>query len=550
MTTRPLPAPPLAAAPASAPAPLTAAGLAVLLIAVMPVNFVFGSVNVLADAIGHDLGTGPAGQQLVLASYTTAFAAGLVVSGRIGDRCGRRRMLRIGGLAMAVISIATAFAPGLASVVVLRVLLGIGAGLLTPQVLATIQTTARGAARSRGLMLFAAVSGVSTVLGQIVAGIVATALPEDLGWRAVQVLTGLLALIGVLALRAVPATRSPHPLELDAPGSTVLGAALLLLVVPLTIGPSSGWPAWSLGALVAGVLLLAAFWALQLRSERAGRIPVVPPSVLRIVVVRRGLVMALLFFTTYGAMLYELAALAQSRYAMGPMGPAVLVLGFGIAFIATSALLPRVVPGAGERTMLRAGLVQSLILLAIAGLAATGHDDLATLQWALIPMGVAQACMFGPVLTTVLSRAPQEAAGTVGGLFATVQQLGLSLGVALLGGLFWSLAGHDAAGGAAGAAAGRSAADAAASMDLALGVVFAVHALCALVFAALARSLVALPADTAPVVDTALAADGASVADTAPTADAAPVVSAAPVAGAARVVSAAPTAPASGRPAG
>src|SRR5690606_1383234 len=134
-------------------------GLAVLLLAVMPVNAVFGSVNVLASAIGRDLGIGAAGQQLVLAAYTTAFAASLVVSGRIGDRWGRRRVLRLGALTMAVVSIATALVPGPASAVVLRVLLGLGAGLLTPQVLATIQTTARGAARSRGLMLFAAVSG-------------------------------------------------------------------------------------------------------------------------------------------------------------------------------------------------------------------------------------------------------------------------------------------------------------------------------------------------------------------------------------------------------
>ncbi|MFC7375282.1 MFS transporter [Brachybacterium sp. GCM10030268] len=466
----------------STPQELTSRGLAVLLIAYMPVNFTFGSLNVLADAIGSDLGVGGAGQQLVLAAYTTTFAATLVIAGRLGDRWGRRRLLLIGALAMAALSCAAAVVPDLVSTVVLRVALGIAAGLLTPQVLSTIQSTSTGAMRTRGVMIFAAMAGVSTVLGQLVSGVVATTLPEHLGWRAVQVLTGLIALVGVLGLRWVPRSRSSAPLAMDATGASLLGASLLLIVVPLTIGRSAGWPLWAFLAFGAGIVLLALFWTQQRRAERSGIMPVVPPSVLGITVVRRGLLMALLFFTTYGAFLYELSALAQTRYGMGPLGPALLVLGFGITFVATSVALPRLVPGAGQRTMLRAAMAQTVILLLIAVLAGTGHDDLASLQWALIPLGVAQACMYGPVLHTVLSRAPQWAAGVASGLFTTCQQLGLSLGVALLGGLFWSLAG--------------SAGDAA-RMDRSLMVVFCVHAVCAVAFALLARSLAAHRAEDA-----------------------------------------------------
>ncbi len=462
-------------APAAAPpvqAALTGWGLAVLLISYAPVNFTFGAVNVLADALGRDLGADGAGRQLVLAAYTTAFAASLVIAGRLGDRWGRRRLLLIGGLGVAVLSAATGLAPDLSTAVMLRVLLGIAAGLLTPQVLATIQSAASGTARSRGLMLFVAVSGASTVVGQISAGALAAALPEHVGWRAVQVLTGLIALVGVAGLRLVPRTRSTAPLSLDAAGAAVLAASLLAIVVPLTLGRSLHWPLWTVLSLVAGAGLLAWFWALQSRAERAGVVPVVPPSVLRLTVVRRGLLMTLLFFTTYGALLYELSAFAQLRYTQGALGPALLVLGFGIAFIATSLALPRLLPAAGERTMAAAGLAQAATLSVIALLIASGHHDMASLQWALIPLGAIQALMFGPVLQTVLSRAPQWAAGVSSGLFATVQQLGLTLGVALLGGLFWSLAGP-----------------AQEHAQSALSTVVWIHAGSALVFVALARSL-------------------------------------------------------------
>ena len=487
----PSPVPGTATSPATpadpaAPAalrPLTALGLAVLLISYAPVNFTFGSVNVLADAIGRDLRADAAGQQLVLAAYTTAFAATLVIAGRLGDRWGRHRLLLIGGLGVAMISIATAFAPDLTSAVTLRVLLGIAAGLLTPQVLATIQSTSSGPSRARGLMLFVAVSGASTVVGQIAAGAVASALPEHVGWRAVQILTGLIALAGVVGLRAVPRTRSSTPLSLDAMGASALGASLLLIVVPLTLGRSLGWPSWTVLSLLVGVALLAAFWALQRRAERRGTVPVVPPSVLRLTTVRRGLLMTLLFFTTYGAFLYELSAFAQLRYTLGTLGPALLVLGFGIAFIAASLALPRLIPAADERTMTAAGLAQAVLLAAIALLVATGHHDIASLQWALVPLGLAQALMFGPVLQTVLSRTPPWAAGVSSGLFATVQQLGLTLGVALLGGLFWTLAGPEQE-----------------HLEHALVTVLWIHGGCALLFVALARSLRA-HRETAPTAE-------------------------------------------------
>ncbi len=451
---------------------LTPRGLAVLLAAYLPVNFTFGSVNVLAEAVGRDLGAGAAGQQLVLSAFTIAFAASLVVGGRLGDRYGRRRTLAIGAIGVAALSLATAFAPDLASAIAARVVLGVAAGLLTPQVLSTIQATASGALRVRGLTLFAAMSGVSTVLGQVTGGIVASALPEHVGWRAVQVLTGLLAAVPLVWLRSIPDTRSSAPLALDGAGAALLGCGLLLAVLPLTVGRATGWPAWTLGALASGIIALTAFAWHQRRAERRGILPVVPPSVVRIAVVRRGLLMTLLFFTTYGAFLYELSALAQGRFGTGPLGAAIVVLGFGLSFVATSVALPRILARAGDRTMVFAGLAQAALLLAVTGLELAGAADLVTLQIVLIPLGAAQALMYGPVMQTVLSRSPEWAAGVASGLFTTVQQLGLSIGVAVLGGVFWSVAGTDPSG-----------------LDRGIGVAFAIHAACALAFALLARTL-------------------------------------------------------------
>ncbi|WP_084502748.1 MFS transporter [Microbacterium indicum] len=445
-------------------------GLAALILAYIPVNFTFGSVNVLADDIGSDLRAGAAGQQLVLAAYTTAFAATLVIAGRLGDRMGRRRLLAIGSAGVVVLSVATALAPNLATAVALRVLLGVAAGLLTPQVLSTIQATAHGALRTWGLMLFTAMSGVATILGQLAAGALGSLLSAHDGWRAVQIATAAIAALGLAGLVAVPESRSDAALALDGSGAATLGASLLLVVVPLTLGPTLGWPVWAVVVLVAGAALLVAFGAQQARSERRGRLPIVPPSVLRITVVRRGLLMTLLFFTTYGAMLYELSALAKARFGMGALGAALLVLGFGLAFVAVSISMPRLLPVLGAHTMTVAAVAQAVVLAALGALAIAGADGFWAYEIVLVPLGVTQAMMFGPVLQTVVTRAPEWAGGVASGLFTTMQQLGLTLGVAVLGGVFW--------------ATERSA-----GLDPALGLVFGIHALCALVFAALARSI-------------------------------------------------------------
>ncbi|MFF8499711.1 MFS transporter [Streptomyces anulatus] len=443
---------PTAHAGASHPArALTGAGLAVLLVAYLPVNMTFGSVNLLEPAITDDLGVTVSGGQLVLSAYTTAFAATLVVAGRLGDRFGRRRLLAVGAGAFGVASVLAALAPNLVTLVALRAVLGIAAGLFTPQILSTIQSTAPEKLRALGVTLFAAVSGIATVTGQLLAGAVAQAAGDHCGWRLVQMLTGAIGAAALFALRTVPESRSTAPLALDLRGAALLGAGLLLVVVPLTLGTSAGGPAPVLAMLAAGGAVLAVFVRSQRAAERRGELPVVPPSVLRTPAVRQGLIMTLLFFTGYGAFLYEFSALCQGAFGVDAWGAVVLLLGFGAAFVVTALALPAVERRTGRWTMTGAAIVQAAVLLGLAfTVNGTDGGSPSALQPLLIVLGVTQALMYGPVLRTVLSRTPTWAAGVAGGLFTTLQQLGLGLGVALLGGVFHAVATATAGGPATG----------------------------------------------------------------------------------------------------
>jgi MFS family permease len=466
---------------------LTAGGLAVLLLGFLPVNFTFGAVNLLVPAIVTDLDAGPSGGPLVLSAYTTTFAAGLVVSGRLGDRYGRRRLLAVGLVAFGALAVLTGLAQDVVTLVALRAALGLAAGLFTPQVLTSIQATAPDRLRTRGIILFTAAGAIASIAGQVVAGAIAVSLPEHLAWRVVQTVTGAIALLALPGLRAVPESRSPAPLGLDLRGAALLGGGLVALVVPLTLGPTAGWPAWSVGLLATAAVALTAFGFAQRATERRGGLPVVPPSVLRVAVVRIGLIMTLLFFVSYGAFLYEVSEYSQTVWGADGWGVAMLTLGFGGGFLVAALLLPGVLGRVGPRIMVYAASGQAVALIAIA--LVTGLDDGRSaplvLQPLLVVLGAAQAFMYGPALQTVLSRTPDWAAGVAGGLLTTLQQLGIGLGVALLGGLFHAVAG--AAGGTAGGTAAASATGSGSGLTVGLVAAFAVQAGCAVVFASLAH---------------------------------------------------------------
>lgn len=497
-TALPVPAIPSTADPDSAPNPapnpasartLTAGGLAALLLAFLPVNFTFGAVNLLVPAITADLGTGPSGGQLVLSAYTTTFAAGLVVSGRLGDRYGRRRLLMIGLIAFGVLAVLTGLAQSAAALVALRAALGLAAGLFTPQVLTSIQATAPDRLRTRGIILFTAAGAVASIAGQVVAGAIAVSLPEHLAWRAVQVVTGLIALLALPGLRAVPESRSPAPLGLDLRGALLLGGGLVALVVPLTIGPTAGWPAWSLGLLGVAAVTLTAFAFAQRATERRGGLPVVPPSVLRVAVVRSGLLMTMLFFVSYGAFLYEISQYARTAWGADGWDVALVTLGFGGGFLVAALLLPGILGRVGPQIMVYAASGQALALLGIALVVGLdgGPGAPPALQPLLVALGAAQALMYGPALQTVLSRTPDWAAGVAGGLLTTLQQLGIGLGVALLGGLFHAVT--AAAGGPDGGTAAADVTGSGSGLAVGLVVVLTAHAACAVVFALLAHGV-------------------------------------------------------------
>ncbi len=203
-------------------------------------------VNVAAPAIRHDLGISGALLQLVIAGYVLAYAVLLVTGARLGDDYGYRRVFVIGVTVFTLASLACGLAPGTAVLIVARVVQGIGAALVVPQVLSLIQRTFEGAERARAVGYYSMILGLAVVIGQLLGGVIVTVDILGLSWRPaflINVPIGLAVLL--LARTVLPAARGSVKRKLDVAGVVVLTLAMVLVVVPLTFGHEVDWPPWT-----------------------------------------------------------------------------------------------------------------------------------------------------------------------------------------------------------------------------------------------------------------------------------------------------------------
>jgi Major Facilitator Superfamily len=246
----------------------------------------------------------------------------------------------------------------------------------------------------------------------------------------------------VLALRSVPETRSANPAKVDLPGTALLAAALLSLLLPLMEGRAVGWPWWTWTLLAAFPFLVAAFITVERRAEQAGTVPLIPFSLLRINGLRTGLTMAVPFFAGFGGFMLVMAIALQQGLSEGPIASGLAMVPMAVGFFAASLAGPRLLNRFGSKVIRTGAIVQAVGLVVLTLTVGTDWSGLSPLV--LLPgmaiAGTGQGLVMPPLIRLVLSEIPSERAGVGGGMLATTQQSSLALGVATLGTLFLTLA--------------------------------------------------------------------------------------------------------------
>ncbi|MCX4832707.1 MFS transporter [Streptomyces sp. NBC_01016] len=414
----------------------------VLLGAALPLIDFF-IVNVALPTIGRDLSASEPVLELVVAGYGIAYAVLLVLGGRLGDLIGRRRLFLGGMAAFGLTSLACGLAPTAWTLVLARVAQGAASAAMLPQVLATIQATTAGTRRAKAMSMYGATAGLSMVAGQVLGGVLVSADLFGSGWRSVFLVNvPVVVLALVLAVRTVPETRSDRPEPVDVPGTVLLALALMALLAPLTEGRAAGWPLWTWMSLAAFPGLAYAFYAVERRADRAGQTPLIPPSLLQLVSLRRGLMMVVPFSIGFSGFMFVIAVALQQGERLGATSAGLALAPMAAVFFVASLAGPRLVARWGTRVVTAGGLLQAAGIVLIALAAWRTWPDLGVLQ--LLPgaalAGAGQALQLPIIFRIILSEVPTERAGVGSGVMTTTQQASLALGVATLGTLFLSLA--------------------------------------------------------------------------------------------------------------
>ncbi len=426
--------------------------LAVTTITVVIITLDNTVLNVSIPTILRDFNTTLPSLQWVITGYALTFATLLLVGGRLGDLYGHRRIFIIGAALFTLGSLVASESTGVPTLVLGEAIIeGIGASLMLPATLAILSRTFTGHERSAAFGVWGAAGGTAAVLGPVVGGFLTT----NYSWRwcfRINVIIAPLAIIGAVIFMKRD-ERNEHRSPVDLPGALLVASGMFLLVFGLSEGGTYGWwkpieaftvagqrvwrssQAFSIVpvAIAAAILILALFVRIERRKERDGGDPLFEFGQLRHRAFRYGLIVTVTMSIGQFGLAFVLPIFLQDGKHLSAAENGLWQLPTGI-FVATGAHLgSRLTRRFGVTPVVRAGL---LLLIAGFGYVATVISGELTF-WQLLPglalYGVGVAFATTQLTNVVLFDVDRDKSGVAGGANSTARQLGLAIGVAVIG---------------------------------------------------------------------------------------------------------------------
>jgi EmrB/QacA subfamily drug resistance transporter len=421
--------------------------LVILLLAAFMNLLDISIVNIAIPSIQRNLHASYADVQWALAAYTLAYAVVLITGGRLGDAYGRKRLFLIGVTGFTVMSALCGAAQSPGQLIACRVIQGAMGAIMIPQVLSVIQVIFPAGERIKALAAFGVTAGLGTVSGPLLGGLLTQHNLFGLGWRPIFLIN---VPVGILAVAAsavlVRESRAPRRPRLDPGGVLLITAALLLLLYPLVQGRQLGWPLWTFVAMAASVPAAGLFvWYERAKDRRDGS-PLVQLSLFSQRAFSIGIAIAITFFLGVTSFALILTLFLQIGLGFTPLHAGLTFLPFSGGVLVASAAAARLAPRFGRGVTMTGALVMAA---GMAGLIATvARYGVAVTTAELVPglivAGLGMGTVLAPLADILLAGVDRQHAGSASGLFNTSIQLGASIGIALIGVIFFGLLGSQA----------------------------------------------------------------------------------------------------------
>jgi EmrB/QacA subfamily drug resistance transporter len=395
--------------------------------------------NVALPSISNSTGAGPSQLQWIVSGYTLAFGLVPVLAGRLGDDHGRRLMFQVGVAGFALTSALSGLAPTAEILIVARVFQGISGGLINPQVSGLIQQMFRGEERGRAFGALGTTVGMGTALGPLAGGALIALGGPDLGWRLVffiNIPVGIVVLL--LARRFLPQTPATGSHRLDVIGSLTLGAATFCVLFGAVQFELFGSSVVLLA--IPALVLLFLFWRRERRLTREELDPLVDLRLFRRPSYTAGVVLALAYFPAMAGLPLVLALYFQRGLGFSALHSALGVTAFAVGSAVSAQTAGRFVTRVG-RPLIVAGtstFAAGAIAMALAAHSAPDEHAILVLAGPLFVMGLGSGAVITPNQALTLADVDPVAGSTAGGVLQTAQRVGLAIGQAVIGAVFFS----------------------------------------------------------------------------------------------------------------
>jgi EmrB/QacA subfamily drug resistance transporter len=384
-------------------------------------------VNVALPAIRSSLHASVSGLQWTIDAYTLVLASLLMLAGSTADRIGRKRVFRAGLVVFSLGSLLCGLAPSLELLIAARVLQAIGGSMLNPVAMSIIRNVFEDPReRAQAIGAWGAAFGLSMALGPVVGG----ALVDSVGWRAVffvNVPIGVAAF--VLTTLYVPRSRAARPRRLDPVGQVLVILALASLTYAIIEAPRTGWTsAGTLGLFAFSLVCFASLVWYELRRRE----PLLEMRFFRSVPFAGANTIALAAFAAQGGFLFLNTLYLQGVRHLSPFHAGLYMLPMAGMLLVFAPVSGRLVSRHGPRpSLVSAGgalLVASMLLTRL-----TPTTSASYLLGAYFLFGIGAGLINPPITNTAVSGMPPSQAGVAAAIASTSRQVGMTLGVAVLG---------------------------------------------------------------------------------------------------------------------
>jgi EmrB/QacA subfamily drug resistance transporter len=400
--------------------------LAICCMSILIVGMDVTIVNVALPSIQRDLHASVSSLQWTTAGYTVVLASLLMLGGSTADRVGRARVFKFGLALFTASSLACALAPGVGWLIAFRVVQGASGAMLNPVAMSIIRNAFEDPReRAHAIGIWGAVVGISMALGPVLGGVLV-----GLSWRAVFLVNIPIGLAAIaLTARFVPESRAPRPRRPAPVGQVLVILMLASLTSAIIEGPNLGWGSpWIVAlAVTAGGSLVT-----LVRYELRRVDPLVEPRFFASRPFAAATIIAVAAFIAFGGFLFLNTLYLQDVRGLSPVSAGLGTLPMAVLTVLVSPFSGRVVGARGVRgPLVVGGLGLGLGSLMLVSLSAD-----TSLGWLL-----AAYCVFGlgfgavnpPITNAAVSGMPASQAGVAAAVATTSRQVGVTLGVAVVG---------------------------------------------------------------------------------------------------------------------